>query len=84
MENTFDFSNALHCLKAGQKVSRKAWGLNVQIAAQYPDANSKMSLPYIYMIKRFDETPASPAQIKLFPCDISCESIFAEDWFVVE
>lgn len=36
--DTLDFSNALHCLKAGQKLSRDIWGkgLHIQLSSCYP------------------------------------------------
>jgi hypothetical protein len=74
-----DFSGALIALKAGKVLSRKAWENGVpSIKLQVPDANSKMTKPYIYMIKQGDNGE------ERFPCDLSCESIMAEDWFIVE
>lgn len=69
-----NFGKALEELKEGKKVTREAWGTVVSIEAQFPDENSKMTKPYIYMNKGKDK----------FPCDLSCESIFAEDWVIVE
>ena len=45
-----DFGWAIHQLKAGHKVTRSGWnGKGMWLALQRPDANSKMTLPYIYM-----------------------------------
>jgi hypothetical protein len=67
-----NFSHALEMLKQGHKVGRKGWkNDNIWLEVQFPDANSKMTKPYIYMCKNGDK----------FPCDLSCESIFADDWF---
>lgn len=70
-----NFSMALFQLKQGKKVARRGWNNpNIWLELQRPDANSKMTMPYIYMVK-YDNK---------FPCDLSCESIMAEDWQVVE
>lgn len=45
-----DFGEALDALRAKQRVSRAGWnGKGMWLELQVPDANSKMSLPYIYM-----------------------------------
>lgn len=70
-----DFSNALDALKKGKKVSRAGWngkGLSVQI--QRPDANSKMSLPYLFI-----EYPNG----QRCPWHASQTDILAEDWNVI-
>lgn len=78
--NFFDFSVALNLLKQGKVVTRKGWNNpNIKVLAQYPDENSKMSKPYLYMEKGYDDT----SMLQRFPLDLSCESIFAEDWFEV-
>lgn len=71
------FSVALECLKKGIPMSRKTWlgrEKSIYIMAQFLDENSKMTKPYLYMVKDADK----------FPCDLSCESIFAEDWCDVD
>jgi len=75
MEDTlFDFSEALKKAKGGSKVSRKQFRDSCYIMAQIPDEHSKMTKPYLYMVKGDDK----------FPVDLSCESLFAEDWYVLE
>lgn len=45
-----NFSEALNCLKGDLRVARRGWnGKNMWIMLQKPDANSKMTLPYVYM-----------------------------------
>lgn len=45
-----DFSEALKALKEGYRVENKCWnGKGMYLALQRPDANSKMTLPYIYI-----------------------------------
>jgi hypothetical protein len=44
------FAAALYLLRQGSKVRRQGWnGKGMWLALQLPDANSKMTLPYIYM-----------------------------------
>lgn len=71
----FDFSEALKRLKKWQSVTRSWWfDAWISVHIQLPDDNSKMTKPYLYMEKRGD----------IFPLDLSCESIFAEDWIDVD
>ena len=82
----FSYSVALYLLKNGFKVSRKAWGQKgskIYIQIQFPDENSKMTLPYIYMVKRVISDDGSYIT-KYFPCPTSDESNFANDWILSE
>ena len=75
MEAT-DFSWALRMLKEGKILAREGWnGKGMWIALQQPDANSKMSLPYIYMYT---------AQCSLVPWLASQTDMLAEDWMEVK
>ena len=70
------FSTALEYLKNNNnaKVTRKGWNNeNITISLQKPDGLSKMTKPYLY-INKYDDK---------FPCDLSCESILAEDWILI-
>lgn len=49
------------------------WSADVVIKAQYPDAHSKMSAPYLYVESRFGRVPWKETMIELF----------AENWEVV-
>ena len=70
-----DFAGALGALKEGWKISRVGWPQKeIWLELQRPDKNSKMTKPYIYMCKYGDK----------FPCDLSCESIMAEDWVIID
>ena len=85
MENnieTFDFSTALNYLKDGKVVQRLGWGNpNITVHVQLPDENSANTEPYLYMVKE----PLTPdVKKKRFPLDLSCESIFANDWILVD
>jgi hypothetical protein len=70
-----DFSAALREIKLGKKVYRQGWNNpNIFVRAQFPDENSMNTEPYLIMEKGE----------KVFPLDLSCESIFATDWLVLE
>lgn len=67
-----DFGDAIRALRAGQRVTRAGWnGKNMWLALQVPDANSKMTLPYIYM---------STVAGDLVPWLASQTDMLAEDW----
>jgi hypothetical protein len=71
-----DFGMALNHLRSGRRVSRSGWnGKGMWLALQTPDANSKMSLPYIYM---------STVDGNLVPWLASQTDVLANDWGVVE
>lgn len=81
------YSSALFLLKQGFKVSRANWGwkgTNVYIQTQFPDEHSKMTEPYTYMVKRLFDDDKNKIGEKVFPCVLSDESIYANDWFLVE
>ncbi len=67
------FDQALLALKNGEKLSRRQFRDTCYIFVQYPDNNSSNTEPYFCMQKGD----------KCFPVDLSCESIFAEDWYVL-
>ena len=67
-----NFGQAIEQLKLGNKVSRKGWnGKGMWLGLQVPDANSKMSLPYIYM---------KTADNNLVPWLASQTDMLCEDW----
>ncbi len=71
-----DFSEALRLLKAGHRVARIGWnGKGMWIQVQYPDAHSKMTLPYIYM---------KTTQGDLVPWLASQTDILSSDWATVD
>jgi len=81
----FGFSVALNLLNDGKAVARAGWNNpNISVHKQVPDENSKMTKPYLYMVKTVvDKVTGTPIKDDVFPLDLSCESIFAEDWFEV-
>lgn len=67
-----NFGDALHGLKNGQKLARAGWnGKGMHVELQTPDANSKMTLPYIFM---------KTAQGDLVPWLASQTDLLANDW----
>lgn len=78
MEQTTDltFSIALQRVKRGKAIQRSGWnGKGLLVKAQFPDENSKMNLPYLYI-----EYPDG----KKCPWVASQTDIMSEDWSVVE
>ena len=74
MNETFGW--AVKQLWNGSKVTRSGWnGKDMYIKLQVPDAQSKMTRPYIYM-KTVDDD--------LVPWVASQTDILATDWHVVE
>ena len=67
-----DFGIALAILRSGGLVARLGWnGKDMWLGLQCPDANSKMTLPYIYM---------STVQGDLVPWLASQTDLLANDW----
>lgn len=71
---TFNFSVALEKLKQGFRLSRLQFKNTCYIEMGVPNPKGLSTLPYLIMIKGKDR----------FPIDLSCESIFATDWYVQE
>lgn len=86
-KETFDFSMALAFLKTGKTLSRVQFRDTCIVKAQFPDENSKMTKPYLYMEKKVDQKQVDMVigfHTERFPFDPSCESIFANDWYLVD
>lgn len=64
------FGLAVEAMKKGLKARLPKWGRDVFISIQMPDAESKMTAPYMYATSRFGRVPWNPTQIELL----------AEDW----
>lgn len=72
---SLNFGQALAFLKNKNAVQREDWnGKGLKVIAQFPDAHSKMSLPYLYI-----EYPDG----KRCPWLASQTDIMAEDWKVL-
>lgn len=70
-ENNMDFSLALALLRQGHSIQRTGWyNKNLTLHLQSPDAQSKMTIPYIYM--QFPEggkVPWLPSQMDVLESD---------------
>lgn len=80
-----DFGWALNTLRKGKAVARKGWnGKGIYIKLQTPDANSKMTLPYIYIVTNGLVTDNPNAPKGTVPWLASQTDMLAEDWEIVE
>ncbi|MGH3954582.1 MAG: DUF2829 domain-containing protein [Mycobacterium sp.] len=69
-----DFGKALDRLKAGECVTRRGWnGAGQRLKLQRSDAQSKMTLPYIYI---------TTVQGDRVPWLASQTDLLADDWVV--
>lgn len=73
MPETFDFAEALKRVIAGSPhgITRLGWhGVGLCVLAQFPDANSKMTQPYLYLsFNDGRQLPWVPSQGDLFATD---------------
>lgn len=77
---TFDqaFAAAAFGPMEGLKIARDGWnGKGLFVQAQYPDENSKMGNPYLYI----DATALGGKRNPWVP---SQTDLFADDWYIVE
>lgn len=80
MPETFDFSEALRRLKAGSKICRNGWnGKGLWLELQCPDANSKMTLPYVFINYPSDAFNTPGARV---PWLASQTDLLADDWMI--
>ena len=80
-----NFGKALEALKEGKKVARKGWnGKGIYLILQNPDAHSKMTLPYIYIVTTNLVTDNPNAPKGVVPWLASQTDMLAEDWVVLE
>jgi hypothetical protein len=76
-----DFGQALTQLRAGEKIARDGWnGKGMWLELQRPDANSKMTLPYIFL--SYPPGDAYPDGARV-PWLASQTDLLAYDWVVV-
>lgn len=68
-----NFGDAFEAAKSGKAMRLPQWQPDVLIKVQRPDANSKMTAPYLYVESRFGMVPWKETNIELF----------AETWEVV-
>ena len=63
------FGLALEAMKKGKSVRLPQWQEDIKIKAQFPDENSKMTAPYLYVESRFGMVPWKETMIELFSDD---------------
>lgn len=81
MEEFLNFGQALAGLKKGKKITRSGWnGKGLWLELQVPDANSKMTLPYVYINYPSDATNTPGARV---PWLASQTDLLADDWLFV-
>lgn len=69
-----NFSQALEYLKQGRGMRLSHWSADVVVRIQYPDTNSKMTAPYLFVESRFGKVPWKETFIELF----------SNEWEIVE
>jgi hypothetical protein len=73
-----NFSQALDYLKMGLKMRRSGWnGKELWVELQIPDANSRMTLPYLFISYPDDAQNTPGARV---PWLASQTDILANDW----
>ena len=78
------FGKAIEALKEGKRVARNGWnGKGIFIELQVPDANSKMSSPYIYIDTTGLDSDNVDAPRSLVPWLASQTDMLSEDWVVL-
>lgn len=83
--NGMNFGLAIEALKMGIAVARKGWnGKGIYLELQEPDENSKMTLPYIYIVTNGLITDNPHAPKGCVPWLASQTDILADDWMIVE
>lgn len=83
----FSFSTALMLLRMGKNITRQRWfwaGTRVFLRMVNPTGTSENTEPYTQMVKIIYNENNIHLQTLVFPCCISDESIYAEDWCIVE
>lgn len=68
-----NFGEGLEEVKKGKSMRLPNWAHDVKIKAQFPDKDSKMTAPYLYVESRFGCIPWKETMIELF----------SEDWQVL-
>ena len=75
------FGDALYFLKQGEKVSRAGWnGKGLWLEMERPDADSKMTLPYVYL--NYPDAAQFTPNARV-PWLASQTDMLAEDWAVL-
>jgi hypothetical protein len=64
-DESLSFGDALDAMRRGKSVRLPKWSPEVKIQIQFPDENSKMTAPYMYVESRFGRVPWNPTQIEI-------------------
>lgn len=59
------FEEVLSFARKGNGIRMKKWSEDVFIKIQFPDENSKMTAPYLYVTSKFGLVPWNPTQIEI-------------------
>ena len=68
-----NFGKAFEEVKKGKAMRLPQWSKDVMIKEQFPDENSKMTAPYLYVESRYGRVPWKETMIELF----------SEEWEVI-
>lgn len=80
-----NFGQAIEALKEGKKAARLGWnGKGIFIELQKPDANSKMTSPYIFIDTTGLQTDNVAAPKSRVPWLASQTDMLSDDWGIVE
>ncbi|RTL06172.1 hypothetical protein EKK58_06030 [Candidatus Dependentiae bacterium] len=88
--NLVSFETALSLAKIGKKIARQQFRDTCYIVVKYPTPDSQNTLPYLQMHKKVTkfkgdlQAGSVETHTEIFPVDLSCESLFADDWYVKE
>lgn len=66
---SLNFGEAFEQVKQGKAMRLPCWKEDVKIRAQFPDENSKMTAPYLYVESRYGKVPWKETMIELFSCE---------------
>ena len=73
MEKKTTFGEVLEALKKGYAARLPHWSPEVVIQAKFPDENSDMTAPYLYVESRYGKVPWKETMVELF----------AENWEIL-
>jgi len=61
-----NFGKAFEEIQKGKSMRLPGWSEDVKIKVQFPDKNSKMTAPYLYVESRYGMVPWEEIMIELF------------------
>ncbi len=80
-----NFGQAIEQLKLGGRVFRKGWnGKGIFIEMQFPDKNSEMTQPYIFIDSTGLQTDNPHATGSRVPWLASQTDMLADDWQIID